>query len=596
MRRPVFVWSLTNRIFLASAALAVLSIGAAVLVVNAAVTARAEAELGRALDEAAAFLEEYRTTLFDHFGREARLLADLPRFKAAVDLDDPPTMAPIASEYAEQIGADFLAVTGRSGRVLAAVGPAARDALGPAADLAIGEAAAGRETTAFWPYAGGVLQVVSVPIWIDPSQPQILGTLSVGFGLHRQVAERFKALTNSEVAFALGRSVLASTLPDGATPALAALADTGGRGTIRVGGEEYAAVCRPLGAPPTARSPAGVTPTAIVLRSRTEWLRFLRPLHTRLGVTALVAVLAATLLSYGIARSVTRPLAAITATMREMTATGDLTRRVPTAQASRWQDEDARLLAATFNALTESIARFQREAADRERLSALGRLSTVIAHEIRNPLMIIKAAVHRLKRDDVPPVERLPIVADIEAEVARLNRLVSDVLDFARPIRFEKALADINAVCASAARAAEADGGDPRVTLDLDPRVPPAVTDAERLRLALVNVLANARQAARERAPAPSALPDAAGRVELVTRLVGDRRLIIRVSDNGPGIPPDDLDRVFEPYFTTKRTGSGLGLAITKNIVEGLGGRVTARRRDEGGTEVAFELPLEGPS
>ena len=93
----------------------------------------------------------------------------------------------------------------------------------------------------------------------------------------------------------------------------------------------------------------------------------------------------------------TRPLGAITATMREMAATGDLTRRIAPPAGARWEDEDARLLATTFNAMTDSIARFQREAAQRERLSSLGRLSTVVAHEIRNPLMIIKTALRTLR-------------------------------------------------------------------------------------------------------------------------------------------------------------------------------------------------------
>ena len=113
-------------------------------------------------------------------------------------------------------------------------------------------------------------------------------------------------------------------------------------------------------------------------------------------------MLLATLLSYAVARTVTRPLGAITATMREMAATGDLTRKIALRRAA-WDDEDARLLARTFNTLTDSIARFQREAAQRERLSSLGRLSTVIAHEIRNPLMIIKAALRRCAGDRRTP-------------------------------------------------------------------------------------------------------------------------------------------------------------------------------------------------
>ncbi len=599
-----FVSTLTNRIFLASAALAVVSIGAAVLMVNAAVTRQAEAELARGLDEAAAFVDEYRTTLFEHFSREARLVADLPKLKAAVDSDDPPTVRPLAEDYRRQIAADLFVVTGRTGRVLAEVGSAARGELSASAHDGIREAAAGHEATSFWAYPGGVLQVVSVPIWIDLTQPQLLGTLSVGFSLDLRVTERFKALTNSEIAFALDRRILVSTLPASVNGLLVDLLGSRHVRAARLGDDEYVAVTRPLLIRPTAggsdaeatappQADASRAPTAIILRSRTERLRFLRALHTQLAATALVALLAATLLSYGIARTVTRPLGAITAAMREMSATGDLTRRIPTAQATTWQDEDARLLAATFNAMTESIARFQREAAQRERLSALGRLSTVIAHEIRNPLMIIKASLRTLKRDDARPDQVQTSVADVEGEIARLNRIVSEVLDFARPINFEFAPADLNEICRDAARAVEADGGGAPVHLALDARVPSVVTDAERLRLALVNVLTNARQAVEGRPASDAGSTGAAPRVELRTGLGGDRRVTVTVRDNGAGIAAEDLPRVFDPYFTTKRTGSGLGLAITRNIIEGMGGTVTARSRPGEGTEIELDLPLE---
>ena len=144
------------------------------------------------------------------------------------------------------------------------------------------------------------------------------------------------------------------------------------------------------------------SPIALILRSRTERCGSYA-LHRAARSPRVVAVLAATLLSYAVARTVTRPLGAITATMREMAATGDLTRTIPLPAARRWDDEDARLLATTFNTMTDSIARFQREAAQRERLSSLGRLSTVVAHEIRNPLMIIKAALRTLRGAGVPP-------------------------------------------------------------------------------------------------------------------------------------------------------------------------------------------------
>src|SRR5437899_6821723 len=114
--------------------------------------------------------------------------------------------------------------------------------------------------------------------------------------------------------------------------------------------------------------------------------------------------------------------------MREVATTGDLTRKIAPGHRDRWQDEDARLLATTFNTLTDSIARFQREISQRERLLSLGRLSTVIAHEVRNPLMIIKAALHTLRLGDVQPGVLREAARDIDEEVARLNRIVNDVL------------------------------------------------------------------------------------------------------------------------------------------------------------------------
>jgi hypothetical protein len=114
--------SLTNRIFLGSALLAVLAIGAAIYNVNVAVTAQAEQELLRGLAEAGTLIEENRRVQVEHFTREARLIADLPRLKATVDLRDPPTVLGVAKEYQQQVAADLFLVTDRSGRVLARLG------------------------------------------------------------------------------------------------------------------------------------------------------------------------------------------------------------------------------------------------------------------------------------------------------------------------------------------------------------------------------------------------------------------------------------------------------------------------------------------
>jgi signal transduction histidine kinase len=581
----IILGSLTNRIFLASAALAVVSIGAAVYFVSRTTTREAEAELQRGLIEAGTLVDQQSATLVRTLTVMARLVADAPPLKAAVDTGDPPTVQPLARGYQEQLDAALIVLTDRHGRVLAEVGDVdlAEGAIGALPEIQ--QALAGREAGGFWPHADGVLQVMVVPITILTVAPDILGTLTVGFRLDNALAARFKRATESDIAFAVEGQIRASTLPAGDRAQLASLLKTDGVQTVSLANGEYVALKRPLIA---AAAPAGgdTSPSVLLLRSRTERLRFLNDIHAGLGVVAMIAVLAATILSYAVARTITRPLATITDVMKEMSATGDLTRKIALSRAKSWEDEDAKLLAATFNTLTDSIARFQREAAQRERLSALGRLSTVVAHEIRNPLMIIKASLRTLASERVSRDETRQALTDVDEEVARLNRVVNDVLDFARPIRFDYAAADINALCADAEAATRAGHEDMRVTITADPALDSVVTDAERLRTALVNILTNARHAVAARSS-----PTAGPAIEIAThRAPTSFRITIR--DRGVGVKPENLPRVFDPYFTTRRTGSGLGLAIAKNIIDGMGGSVALDSRPGDGTEIRIDLPV----
>jgi len=128
----------------------------------------------------------------------------------------------------------------------------------------------------------------------------------------------------------------------------------------------------------------------------------------------------------------------------------------------------------------------------------------------------------------------------------------------------------------------------PRVELSLDSALPEIVTDGGRLRTALVNILANARDAVH-------GIPSNGNvNIELVTSRVEDNKICIKVRDRGEGIPAENLAKIFEPYFTGKRTGTGLGLAITKNIIESLGGTVTATSAPHEGTEIRVDLFLGG--
>jgi len=565
--------SITNRIFLASALLAMLSIGAAVYLISARMTSETEAELQRDLTEAATLVDEQRRTQFDNVARTARLIADLPKFKAVVEIADRPTLQPIAADYQLQAGADLLMVTDRRGERLAISGePAAQSASASAADLK--RALEGQVAPAFWQHPRGVMEVVSVPVTLGLERPEVLGVLTIGYLLDDRRAAQFKALTGADIAFAMGGVARASTLP-GSREALAPLLAASVPTRIVIGSEEYVALAQPLG-PGTALA----DPRAIVLRSRSERLRSLGAIQAALGGIALGATLLAIVVSYGVARTISRPLATITDHMRQIAATGDLTRKIPTNRQGGWDDDDAHMLATTFNLLTDSIVRFQREAGQRERLSSLGRLSTVIAHEVRNPLMIIKGALRTLARDGATAADVRDAATDIDGEIDRLNRLVNDVLDVARPIRFDPAPTDINRVCRDAAGAVGT-GESQAVSLELGEGLPAVITDAERLRTVLVNLLTNAQHAVEAKPGAD---------VRLLTGTAADRRVAITIRDTGNGIADDDLARIFDPYFTTRRAGTGLGLAIAKNIVDGLGGSISVVTRPGAGTDFRVEI------
>jgi signal transduction histidine kinase len=616
--------SLSNRIFLACTLIAAVPLGFAFYLLNARAAVEIEADLRRRLSEEAALVAERRQTVTDTFATFARLLADLPKLKAAVETGDPLTVQPIADEYRRQIDADVLVLTSPTGKVLASFGAdmPLRRAESTATPFDLTGAPFSEEFTLVR-HARGLLQTARIPIFFagEPTQ-LLLGHLTIGYFLNDQLAAQFKRLTGSEIAFVADGTVVASSLPANARAPLSSLARVPGISSTTIADEEFLVVSRPLDRADHATAPsnAPAAPAILILRSRTERLRVLNTIRAGLGGALIVTLLLATVLSYAVARTMTRPLAAVTRAMSDVAATGDLTRKV-LVRSRAWDDEDARLLGTAFNRLTESVARFQIDAAQRERLSSLGRLSTVIAHEIRNPLMIVRASLAVLRREHVTPLEIQDVVADIDEETTRLNRIVTEVLDFAKPLRFDVADTDVNDVCRASTAAAWVGDSADNVRLLLAPDVPTIVTDAERLRTALVNVLTNARQSVAARAqellPVAGGLPvlglaaldDVAtlGRVTardaatvdepnvVISTATEGAGVMISVADRGTGIAPQDLAHVFDPYYTTRRVGTGLGLPITKNIIEGLGGTIAIASRTDGGTEVRIVLPSHAP-
>ena len=306
-----------------------------------------------------ALVDQLRTTRTQTFTMMARLIADAPKLKAAVDTNDPPTVQDIADGYQDQLKSNLLLVTNKTGEVLATVGASPRAATVVASQPAVRERA--RRAREPQP-AAAARRHPAARDRADRDRPRrspdILGTLSVGFLLDDALARAAEGDHRQRHRVRHGRpdpgdARCRATI----APALAELLRDGGIvANVTLGDEEYVALPLPL-APATAR-PDGGGPVALILRSRTEQLRFLqRDSHRARGHRGRRgAARRRSSASPSRARSRGRWRPSPTS-MREVAATGDLTRKIALRADARWDDEDARLLATTFNTLTDSIAR-----------------------------------------------------------------------------------------------------------------------------------------------------------------------------------------------------------------------------------------------
>ena len=233
----------------------------------------------------------------------------------------------------------------------------------------------------------------------------------------------------------------------------------------------------------------------------------------------------------------------------------------------------------------------------RDRLAALGEMAAAIAHEVKNPLAGIEVMAGILKRQLPESEDAQNILADIIKEAKMANVIVQEVLAFVRPIRLELENVSVSDVIGDAIAMAESHDtrGGAKVAIDVPESLRPIQGDPHQLRQIFTNLLINAFEAM-----------NGAGEVSITAIAVdGDEEagpdhgtgptILVTVSDNGPGIPVDVMDKIFSPFFTTKPQGSGLGLAIVRKIVDAHDGRIDVNERAGGGTVFRVTLPVRNP-
>ncbi len=231
----------------------------------------------------------------------------------------------------------------------------------------------------------------------------------------------------------------------------------------------------------------------------------------------------------------------------------------------------------------ENMAVLQRELIRKERLAAVGELAGGVAHEIRNPLAGIGGALTMLARDVPKDDDTQEVMLEIQKQIARMERLVQELLAYARPGVLNPEWTDVHAILRQAVASIGQRQTGSRVdfVLELDPNVPEIYVDPRDLEHALENLLLNAFQAISDE-----------GTVEVQTQY-SDGNVQISIRDDGAGMDAEVRDKIFEPFFTTKARGTGLGLSLVRRAVENYDGEIHVQSAPGEGTTFVFSLPAK---
>src|SRR5882762_9523592 len=325
----------------------------------------------------------------------------------------------------------------------------------------------------------------------------------------------------------------------------------------------------------------------VVLDSANTLTNILERQASRSAFYTLMLLLATTLVTGLFVWRFTRPIKDLSMAAQRV-AGGNFDARVPAVR-----NDEMGALAAAFNDMTARLGRareLELQLHQVEKAAVVGRLAAAIAHEIRNPLNYINLTLDHLRSSFAPDdpgkretFERLAL--QLKSEVGRINRHITDFLKYSRPSTLELQSLDLRSEAEDALRvisgqAAES-GIETMVTQHGD--VPRIIGDKDSLRSAFTNLLINSVEA----------IDSHGGKVEIALTAEPPNRARIEVTDTGKGIAPEDIAKIFEPYYSTKDTGTGLGLAIVKKAIDDHGGSITVSSKLDSGTTFTIILPAK---
>lgn len=420
---------------------------------------------------------------------------------------------------------------------------------------------------------GRLNEIVVTPVYVQGQAGMgLLDVLVAGFPVDRKVAEDLKARTGgSDFIFVQNGIAIASTLPAAETKQIA---DQYRRGSaiqhLELPGREFAVLGSAL------RDVAGAASGDLLLVHNFDAIRRdLNDLQMKLLLIWIASIMAGVALSVLLARRVLKPIRQLDAA-----AAGIAEQKYDTRVPETGQDELGRL-ARTFNAMCRSIQEARDELIRQERISTIGRLSSSIVHDLRNPLAAIYGGAEMMMDGDLNATQLQRLAGNIYRSSRAIKDMLQELVDVSRGSIQSPETCRLAEVVSAAVETQAATAGQHGVEIhsNIDGAIELAV-EPGRMERVFVNLISNAIEAMPE-----------GGRIDISASRDG-HTVVVSVEDTGPGIPPPVRGRLFEPFVTSGKNGMGLGLALSRQTVLDHGGDLWVEDSKRGGAQFRLRLPF----
>jgi len=580
--------------------------GVTIYVVNSHVTEQLERDAAQTLLTSDAVFRNMQRVRAKNLLLRFGNVPNEPRFKAVSQLGEAPTMRFLLKELLTEYEADAIVFMTTETTPLASVN---RHPDGDVRDFEVAaQKLSERARTGITAYSAeyigrNIYELIGVPVVISG---RTVGVLVFAVESGQALVREFHQLTRCDVVLLANERVTATTLRDAKLDGITvqrfaeALANVGslstetsddvtkflvGRNHMMCVGGRFKSVT------------GGQMLGYLLLQSYEGELATLRETQHSMFLVGLCGVTIAMLLAWLLVRRVTQPLRQL----RDISVAvgrGDFSR-----QADVQSEDECGQLAVAFNAMTRNLASARQEleqtvetlrsTRDRltqsEKLSAIGEFVAGVTHELNNPLTSVIGFAELMQQTTKDDKQRRQI--DIIArEAHRCQKIVASLLSFSRQHKIERKLINVNDVVDSAIDILQYQLRTSNIQVErrLTPVLPPVLADEHQLQQVIINLLNNARQALDGHS--------VNARIRIVT-LVKDQQVEIAIQDNGPGISPENLSKLFTPFFTTKEVGkgTGLGLSLCYGILQEHGGNITAHSEPGEGATFVMILPAAAP-